>query len=100
MSYVSPETIKAIAESVGVTKLKDDVAKTLVPDVDYYLRQVVEDALKFARHGKRQRLTTGDINNALRLRNVEPLYGFANKDPEKYMRAAGAPPTPFFTLFR
>jgi transcription initiation factor TFIID subunit 6 len=32
---------------------------------------LLQEALKFAKHAKRTKLTTEDINNALRLRNVE-----------------------------
>ena len=32
---------------------------------------MVQDALKFARHSKRTKLTTEDVSNALRMRNVE-----------------------------
>lgn len=34
-----------------------------------------QDAAKFMRHAKRGTLTTEDINNALRLRNVQVCLG-------------------------
>lgn len=42
------------------------------------------------RHAKREVLTTEDVNAALRLRNIEALYGFsANSDPLNFVRAVG-----------
>lgn len=35
-----------------------------------------QEAAKFTRHSKRQRLNPQDVNAALRLRNLEPLYGY------------------------
>lgn len=94
MSIIHPSAIKAIAHSVDIPRLSDEAAKVLAPDVEYRLREVVQvrmlpsltaecyssrlqnallsqEALKFAKHAKRTTLTTEDINNALRLRNVE-----------------------------
>jgi hypothetical protein len=42
------------------------------------------------RHSKRDRLLPEDINNALRLRNVEPLYGFSSaEEPLQFVKATG-----------
>lgn len=99
-----PQTIHVIAESVAVGQLSDEAAKALAPHVDVRLREVVQvrfialhvvsiilykqsvrgayvlqrgkqDAAKFMRHAKRGTLTTEDINNALRLRNVQVCLG-------------------------
>jgi len=92
MGSLTEETIRAIAHSIDITGLSEEAAKALAPDAEYHLRQLLQDALKFARHGRRTRLTTEDVNAALRARNVEPVYGFANRrDAAKYVRAAGAP---------
>lgn len=94
MSLLSRESIKIIAESVGIENLSNEVAIGLASDVEYRLREIIQasfgrhsyrlnfgdtfffvvwmqEAIKFMRHSKRERMTTEDINNALRLRNVE-----------------------------
>jgi transcription initiation factor TFIID subunit 6 len=38
------------------------------------LESHIQDALKFAKHAKRTRLTTEDVNNALRLRGNEVRF--------------------------
>jgi len=38
------------------------------------------------RHSKRSRLTVDDINAALRVRNVEPLYGFTSGDQLRFKK--------------
>jgi len=90
MPTISSDSIKVIAETVGIANLKDEVAETLASDVEYRLRDIVQEALKFMKHGRRDTLSTDDINFALRLRNAEPLYGFANGDPPRFCRATGA----------
>lgn len=48
----------------------------LAGDVEYRLRDVLQDAAKYMRHAKRAQLRTSDIDAALRAKNVEPLYGY------------------------
>ncbi|KAL6057925.1 histone H4-like TAF Taf6, SAGA complex subunit [Balamuthia mandrillaris] len=89
MSLLPKDIIKVIAESVGIDDLKDEIAAAMAPDVEYRIREIAQEAIKFMRHSKRQKLTTEDVNSALRLRNVEALYGFSSSDPLTFTRAAG-----------
>ncbi|KAG0227611.1 hypothetical protein BGW41_003720 [Actinomortierella wolfii] len=86
MSVFPASTIKDIAESVGIPNLKDDVANALAQDVEYRIHEIVQEAMKFMRHSKRTKLTVDDINNALRVRNVEPLYGFNSAEPTRFRK--------------
>jgi transcription initiation factor TFIID subunit 6 len=83
------DTIKVIAETVGIPKTKDDIAIALATDVEYRLREIAQEAMKFMRHSRRDVLTTEDVNNALKLRNIERLYGYTFRDPLRFVRANG-----------
>lgn len=65
------DSVKAMAESVGVSNLQDDAAKDLAEDVTYRLKCIVQDALKFMELGRRIKMNTQDIDHALKVRNVE-----------------------------
>ncbi|PWZ03657.1 hypothetical protein BCV70DRAFT_197857 [Testicularia cyperi] len=75
-SVYPTDTIKDVAESLGIVGMKDSVAAALAADVEYRIREIVQDAAKYMRHSKRDQLKTTDVDAALRARNVEPLYGF------------------------
>ena len=88
---LSTESIKMMAESVGVTSLSDDASARLSEDLEHRLKEAIQDALKFARHSKRKRLTCSDFDHALSVKNVEPLYGFdcAEYVPFKHTSGGG-----------
>ena len=73
---LSYESIKMMGESVGVSALSEDVATTIAEDLEYRVKEIVQDGIKFMRHSKRRRLKCSDLDCALRAKNVEPLYGF------------------------
>uniref|UniRef100_A0A6B2L140 TBP-associated factor 6 n=1 Tax=Arcella intermedia TaxID=1963864 RepID=A0A6B2L140_9EUKA len=89
MSIIQKDTIKVIAETVGISKTKDDIALALASDVEYRIREIVQEAMKFMRHSRRDTLTTEDVNNALKLHNVERLYGYTFRDPLRFVRVTG-----------
>ena len=68
---LSIESMKTIAESVGVAGLSDSAAKELSDEINFRLKTVIQDAAKFMHHGKRKRLSTADIDHALKIKNVE-----------------------------
>lgn len=96
MSVWNPENVKDIAESVGITNLPDDATRAMVLDIEFRLCQVLEEALKFMRHGKRTTLTTQDISQSLKTLGVEPLYGYESTRPLRFGEASIGPGQPLY----
>ncbi|KIY66553.1 hypothetical protein CYLTODRAFT_444628 [Cylindrobasidium torrendii FP15055 ss-10] len=67
--------------------ISDAVASSLASDVEYRLHQVIEEAARFMRHGRRTTMTTSDIEQAFRVLNIEPLYGHSAHNPVSFRRA-------------
>ncbi|XP_039964166.1 transcription initiation factor TFIID subunit 6 isoform X1 [Bactrocera neohumeralis] len=86
---LSAESMKVIAESIGVGSLPDDAAKELAEDVSFKIKRIVQDAAKFMHHSKRERLLLSDIDQALKVRNIEPQYGFTANDFVPFRFASG-----------
>ncbi|KAK1424045.1 hypothetical protein QVD17_19356 [Tagetes erecta] len=89
MSIVPKETVEVITQSIGINNLSPDAALALAPDVEYRIREIIQEGIKCMHHSKRTTLTTDDVDSALNMRNVEPIYGFASGDPLKFKRALG-----------
>ncbi|OCH87967.1 TAF-domain-containing protein [Obba rivulosa] len=85
------DSIRDVADSLNITNLPDAVASALASDVEYRIHQVVEEAAKFMRHARRTTMTTADIDNALRVLNIEPLYGHTPHNPPTFRRALPFP---------
>lgn len=96
MSVWNPDNIRDVAESVGVVNLSNDVTENLARDVEYRIAQVLEEALKFMRHSRRTLLTTQDVAQALRVLDVEPLYGYESTRPLRFGEASLGPGQPLF----
>ncbi|KZS90399.1 TAF-domain-containing protein [Sistotremastrum niveocremeum HHB9708] len=89
------DSVKDIAESLGITNLPDAAAYALAHDVEYRLQQVIEEASRFTRHARRGTMTTQDVDLALRVLNIEPLYGHSGTRPPAFRRAPGPNPVYF-----
>jgi histone H3/H4 len=68
---LSVESMKVIAESIGIGNLPDDAAKELAEDISFKLKHIIQDAAKFVHHAKRTKLMQNDIDAALRAKNLE-----------------------------
>ncbi|XP_068628477.1 transcription initiation factor TFIID subunit 6 [Battus philenor] len=88
-SSLTIDSIKVIAESVGIASLGDDAAKELADDVSYRLKIIVQDSMKFMHHSKRQKLSITDIDHALKIKNIECQYGFIQPDSLPFRFASG-----------
>ena len=96
MALWGTDTVADIAESVGILSLNREVQTSLCRDVEYRTTQLLECALKFMRHARRTILWSQDISNALRVLDVEPLYGYESTRPLKYGEASLGPGQPLF----
>ncbi|KAH9891823.1 transcription initiation factor TFIID complex subunit [Cubamyces lactineus] len=85
------DSVRDVAESLNIINISDIVASALASDVEYRIQQVVEEAARFMRHAKRTTLTTADIDQALRVLNIEPLYGHFPYNPPTFRRALPFP---------
>ncbi|GJN88539.1 hypothetical protein Rhopal_001505-T1 [Rhodotorula paludigena] len=84
------DSVRDVAESVGIANLPEDVAAALAGDVEYRLWEIIEESIKFMRHSRRTRLKVDDVDQALKVRNLEPLWGFASSHQPPFKRTVTA----------
>uniref|UniRef100_A0A0N5A8P7 Signal peptidase complex subunit 2 n=1 Tax=Syphacia muris TaxID=451379 RepID=A0A0N5A8P7_9BILA len=94
-SAVDPELdneyVKIAGETIGITGLSDACLTQLATHITYVLKEVIEQAKKFTEHGRRKRLIADDIDSALVVKGISPLFGFCVKDglPFRYAGSLG-----------
>ncbi|RHY91987.1 hypothetical protein DYB35_001372 [Aphanomyces astaci] len=86
MSVLREECFEVIGQSLGLDRLAPGCAAELAPEIELRLREIIQDAMKFKSHARRDRLTVRDINQALSSRNMEVLYGFGAGNPTKFRK--------------
>ena len=75
-NHLSVESVRMMAESVGISGLNEEIVHLVNADMEFRLKEIVQDAIKFTTHAKRRKMIPSDIDCALRAKNIEPLYGF------------------------
>ncbi|ENN77233.1 hypothetical protein YQE_06063, partial [Dendroctonus ponderosae] len=86
---LSIESMKVVAESIGIGNLQDEAAKELSEDISFQLKHIIQDAAKSMNHSKRMKLLQSDVDSALKARNIEPQYGFHSAEPLPFRFASG-----------
>ena len=94
----NPDNVKDVAESVGISNLNEDAVRAVSQEAEYRLGQVIVEAMRFMRAGKRTTLSTQDISQALKVLDVEPLYGYESTRPLRFGEASLGPGQPLFYL--
>ena len=94
----NPENVRDVAESVGIPQLNDDALRCLSQDVEYRIGQLIVEALRFMRAASRTTLTVQDVSLALKVLDVEPLYGYDSTRPLRYGEASLGPGQPLFYI--
>jgi transcription initiation factor TFIID subunit 6 len=86
---LSADSMRIMAESIGISGLSDEAVSMLSEDVVFRLKELIQEASKVARHSRRKKMTTGDIDCALRTKNVEPVYGFDSSEYLPFRHTSG-----------
>ncbi|KAI5715244.1 hypothetical protein M8J77_012916 [Diaphorina citri] len=85
----SIESMKVIAESIGIPNLPDDAAKELSDNITYCCKVIIQDSFKCMSHSKRVKLLPVDIDDALNMKNIEPIYGLTVSQFLPFKHASG-----------
>jgi transcription initiation factor TFIID subunit 6 len=91
------DSMKMAAESIGISNLSDEASRVLADEVTFQLKRILQDSAKFCGHSKRHRLNVDDVDRALRVNNVEPLYGAQSADHIPFRFASGGGRELFWT---
>lgn len=92
------DNVKDVAESVGIGNLNEEALKDLTQDVEYRVSQVIVEALRLMRAAHRTTMTVNDISLALKVLDVEPLYGYDSTRPLRFGEASLGPGQPLFYI--
>ena len=95
-SQIAVESIRIMAESIIVNNLPEEAASYLAEDITFRLKDIIQLSQKFMHHSARARLTTSDIDSAMRARNLEPVYGFNSNDVTPFRMTTGIGREVFF----
>ena len=91
------ENVKDVAESIGIN-LTEEPLRILAQDVEYRIGQVIVEALRHMRAANRTTLTVQDVSQAMKVLDVEPLYGYDSTRPLRYGEASIGPGQPLFYI--
>ena len=81
------ESIKESANSIKIN-LTEDMADLISDEIEYRLREVIQDASSFMTFSRREKLTVNDINNALKYKGRSKIFGFNTTDNLQFRKTS------------
>lgn len=75
-------TISTIAQSLGISHIKESIAYKLTQEINHDIMKIVSDSIQMMRTTKSKKLKAVHINLALESNHLEPLFGY--HDTERY----------------
>lgn len=80
MSQATYATISTIAQSLGISHVKESIASKLAQDINRNILKIVSDSLQMMRTTKSKRLKAIHVNLALESNHLQPLFGYNETD--------------------
>lgn len=68
--------IRSTGQMCGIEHLDANVVSALAPDLEYRLREIIQEAVKFMKHSKRAVLHPKDVTQALQVRERVLFFPF------------------------
>lgn len=87
--HFTNDVIKTMVESVGFDKPPDNCLRYLAENTTFKLKEIIQEAVKFQQKTKQWELKSSHIDCALRVKNIEPVYGFSSRDFAPFRLASG-----------
>ena len=76
---LKPEYIRTkIAETIGIENISEESCAYLIQELDSKLRQILQTASKYTRHSCTTKLTSSQVNSAIKFHEGKKLYGYTN----------------------
>lgn len=88
-SQLGLDSVKAVAESIGIPLTDDVAARELAEQATFRIRTLLQTAQKYSMHAKRRKMNAEDLDLALKAQGQEPLYGLCAAEHIPFRFASG-----------
>jgi len=88
MSTLDEQWLQDVAESLKIQALNPTLCKMLLPVIEIQVKKITQQAHKFQRRSKSNSVTVDDVNSALAMNKIEPVYGLSRTEPSIALEAA------------
>ncbi|ELP94151.1 transcription initiation factor tfiid, putative [Entamoeba invadens IP1] len=84
--HIPLDYVKSLLAANGLPDLSDEMVTLISEEAEGALTELFTESSKFMRHSRRKVLSINDINSALKVKKMEPYYGYNPAVPLYYQR--------------